>query len=167
MRTWPTRLNWSREVELQRGNDLADGVVGHAAVEGLDDVGPRWRDDLDLIDTHPPAGVGRYSLWQADGWAVVAKVSGIATSESMADNGCGCPATNRERAQRSPQRRGLRHRQQMKGNESAPVCAGRHDPNLSWGFPPATIGGTVSVDLRSRDLHDTRSASPPPRLNIN
>jgi hypothetical protein len=23
-------------------------------------------------------------------------------------------------------------------------------------FPPAPIGGTVSVDLRSRDLHDTR-----------
>ena len=62
MRTWPTRLNWSREGQLQRVDDLADGVVGHAAVEGFDEVGPRWRDDLDLIDTHPPAGVGRYSL---------------------------------------------------------------------------------------------------------
>jgi len=43
----------------------------------------------------------------------VAKVLRIATSESLADNRCGGPATNRERAERSPQRRGLRHRQQM------------------------------------------------------
>ena len=34
-------------------------------------------------------------------------------------------------------------------------------------FPPPTNGGTVSLDLRGRDLHDARSGSPPPGLFIN
>src|SRR6185312_2107315 len=40
---------------------------------------------------------------------------------------------------------------------------------LAWvgDFPPATNGGTLSLDLRGREVHDTRSASPPPRLHIN
>jgi hypothetical protein len=77
-------------------------------------------------------------------------------------------AINRQRAERNPYRGRVAASSTADGSRVTADCA-LDAIILTWvgGFPPATNGGTVSLDLRGRDLHDTRSASPPPRLHIN
>ena len=86
----------------------------------------------------------------APNWSLL---PGSRQSESLIDNGGGLgqqPIVSAQNRVRSVEGYGVVNRWRI----------------ISWGLPPAHKWWDRDLDLRSRYLYDTRSASPPQRLNI-